>query len=805
VNANNSYFRGANYRADLDAVEFAISRQALLDAGWNGITPLNYQVYTTKDGTCDNCVGGNPGAGDVGGHSDIADATMDGARGWDGELNGWFSSEWKVNRAKFAVILHGNQAPAPASDIQALLHRGSGDSATGYFRPLAAHRLFNQPLNLHISGTLASAIEWSASDSNTNLDGRAFNQQIATLIRSNQVSLLPGPFADLMLPHFTGEVAKAAIDAGRTALSAIYQASYPNWWDVLWLPERAVGAPTFKELSSQGLFFTVVDQWTHLFNWFGREAAVGASGYRINEINGMKCFAISKLASDTIFERTDYGLSSTLRGLLHQKAMEGWAADQVVVACRLWEEFQGVTNSLNYDGNLHWIANHPWIQVVTLEDIARGRVDITNDGQGDYWPTVDRGGNLTLTRQAQEYVQYAAAGDFDKWYFGSAGEEESLYDWQPRVEGVTTTAKSFGHMGTPNTLVRDTWTQLKQADGASTIGRLGRLHFYAALFETGFHDEDTYDMTRWSNGAYKYPDATYDALASWAKVAHAQLRHAGIHGLVGAWATNPPASVVAQALDVDQDGELEYLLYNRRVFAVLEDNGGRMVMAFARHPDNQRAYQVIGNSLAYAEGESEDEGSFNVSTNGAPVARRTSALKDLVGGRAGHLPVRERSVQRGPGGPGLAAHLLRRQGAKNHHPGQSGDQPLRGQLRTQRRHQPPVHPQRAESQSLRSGALRAGPSGCHDVQRRRSQPAERQHQRHRGRPSALPGRSRPGGLQRGCHRPAGRVRGPHHAQPDVCAPGGDFRGRQFQLPTRPDRGLQRHRPRRHHQRPGQRR
>lgn len=628
VNANNSYFRAANFRADLDAVEFSINRQALLDAGWNGVSPLNYQVFTTKDGTCDTCYDGKPGPGDVGGHSDIADATMDDSRGWDGELNGWFSSEWKVNRAKFAVILHGNQAMAPASEIQPLLHRGSGDTATGYFRPLAAHRLFRQPVNLHLSGTLASAIEWAASDSNTNLDGRAFNDQVATMIRSNQVALLPGPFADLLLPHFTGEVARAAIDAGRTALGAIYEVAYPNWWDVLWLPERAVGADTFRELSSQGIYFTVIDQWTHLYNWFGREAAVGAGAYRINEINGMKCFAISKLASDALFERTDYGLSATLRGLFHQKAMEGWAADQVIVACRLWEDFLGVTNSLNYDGNLAWIANHPWIQVVTLEDIARGRIDLNQDGAGDYWSTQNRGDTTNLTRQAQEYVQFASGGDYDTWYFGRAGEEESLYDWQPRVEGASTTAKKFGHLGATNTLVRDTWTQLRPAASTSAIGLLGRLHFYTALFETGFHDEDQYDMSRWSNGAYKYPDNTYDHLAGWAKVAQAQLRQAGIHGLVGAWATNPPAAVVAQSLDVDQDGEAEYVLYNRKVFAVLEDNGGRMVMAFARHPAAGRAYQVIGNSLAYAEGETEDEGAYNVSSNGTAVARRTSALKD---------------------------------------------------------------------------------------------------------------------------------------------------------------------------------
>ncbi len=46
-------FKKSYYNSDLDAVEFSISRQALLDAGWNGLdaADLLYQVYTTKDGT----------------------------------------------------------------------------------------------------------------------------------------------------------------------------------------------------------------------------------------------------------------------------------------------------------------------------------------------------------------------------------------------------------------------------------------------------------------------------------------------------------------------------------------------------------------------------------------------------------------------------------------------------------------------------------------------------------------------------------------------------------------------------------
>ncbi len=52
-------------------MEFSVSRQALLDAGWNGLdaSDLLYQVYTTKDGTSDNPVG----PGNIGGRSDIRD------------------------------------------------------------------------------------------------------------------------------------------------------------------------------------------------------------------------------------------------------------------------------------------------------------------------------------------------------------------------------------------------------------------------------------------------------------------------------------------------------------------------------------------------------------------------------------------------------------------------------------------------------------------------------------------------------------------------------------------------------------
>ncbi|HMP91163.1 MAG TPA: hypothetical protein PJ991_13250, partial [Kiritimatiellia bacterium] len=68
VQSRGDYFLGAYFNSELDAVEFAINRQALLDVNWNGNpASLNFQVYSTKDGTCNSCEGGQPGPGDIGG------------------------------------------------------------------------------------------------------------------------------------------------------------------------------------------------------------------------------------------------------------------------------------------------------------------------------------------------------------------------------------------------------------------------------------------------------------------------------------------------------------------------------------------------------------------------------------------------------------------------------------------------------------------------------------------------------------------------------------------------------------------
>ena len=87
-------------------------------------------------------------------------------------------------------------------------------------------------------------------------------------------------------------------------------------------------------------------------------------------------------------------------------------------------------------------------------------------------------------------------------------------------------------------------------------------------------------------------------------------------------------NVQRAAEDVDLDGENEYLLYNDRLFAVFERVGGRMVGAWVRDILDGGVFQALGNQASYAGGDTEEEGTFNASTNGAVNAYRTSGLKD---------------------------------------------------------------------------------------------------------------------------------------------------------------------------------
>ncbi len=681
-------FLGSYYRSDLDACEIAISRKALTDAGWNGSSPLYFQVATTRDGTCNSCVSGGPGAGDTPkSGSDFTDTIYDDdipesdtPTPPNDTLHYWFTtvnqnpinlSAYNANNnivsvtnrpnvVKLAVLLHGNQSILPASIIQGLVSNavsrtptnivGSldpGDNPTGYYRALESAQVFKLSLNLHLSGSLISALQWAKSDPSLDptgsRDGPKFNQRIASMVASGQVALVSGMFADHVAPCFTGSVNRAGIQLQDDIMRTVYGNNSVNANSPVYLAERVADGKTLSDLAANsGHNFTILDQMVHLWWWGeqlygtfnGRGAALSDDGYRINKFNNMRAFLISG-ASDQMYLNNDLGASIALRELLIRKALSG-NRDQIVVLGDNWETAGGVDgtkrNPDTFNLNLRWIANHPWIKVVTLDKFAAGQVDINNDGTingpgGDIPTVIDRG-SANFNMQSKDFVRHASETNYDNWYYGSA-QEESFFNKFPILRpNVTNATWKLGHVLTNGTILASAWANVQAASG--TLSNLAKLVYLNGIFETAFHNEDNGGYDRFSTGQYKSPDASFDSLAQFAlKPAARATRQASIVAHAAAWAaSNPSTSPVADGTqDVDHDGENEYILSNNRIYAVFERIGGRLIAAFARDTVTSNAYQIVGNLVSTPEFEDEREG--DVSFSGSTVvAYRTSAFKD---------------------------------------------------------------------------------------------------------------------------------------------------------------------------------
>jgi hypothetical protein len=393
---------------------------------------------------------------------------------------------------------------------------------------------------------------------------------------------------------------------------------------VLWNPERVADDAVMGKIAALGFTFSFVDQMRHLQRWYGRASALSQDGYRINTIGGVKCFVINDQASQYRYRTADNGLSIPMRSLLHGRARSG-TQDQVIILYHDWAEFDNFDNAAAYDKNLRWVANHPWVQVVTPQQIAAGQVDITRDGVGDVWPTVARAGG-GIARTAHDYVHHASQENYDNWYNGQSGREEGLRDKIFEIRAGVPLPYAFGtQSANDNLLVDRAWDSISGLSG--NVGVLGRGTLHSGMYLTAFHNQQNGDLSKYSTGDYVSVDTDFNSLLPNAAASQSRSRFAAAAAHVSTWAAAPPLTGLAVSLDVDLDGEPEYILKNKELFAVFERLGGRLVSAWVRNAINGQVYQVVGNPLALAEAANEEEGKFNDS-GASIVARRTSGFKD---------------------------------------------------------------------------------------------------------------------------------------------------------------------------------
>jgi hypothetical protein len=616
-----------------DALEIGIERQNLKDAGWLGDpNSLNFQVFVTKPNTTGN------GTGDLAGRNDIRDSIYDdwiSSDYWrdadnvalNAKLANWFSRSGNNDRnksAKVMLLAHGNQAIQPGAVIHNLIRSGSGNTTAGYSRLLETHEQNKAPLTLHITPTLASALQWAASSNNAT-DGPSFNARLRNLVAQGRVDIVGSSFSDHVPKYFLQEFNNANKALAEKFLDAIYgNGTQAASRQIFWPTERVLDTTTVETIKNMGYSYIFADQMRHFLKWFGRSAALGTAGYRINQVNGIKVIPIHDFASEYLDQVRDGGSSLSVRQLLSRRSRSN-IQDQVAVLWRDMGDFTNAAKANSYEQNVRWLSSRPWLRVVTAQQIADNEISYKGEDGNTYttWGSIDRGNGQTLVQTAKDWVDWASGENYDHWYYGSAREA----GLRNETFGTPT---AFGY--SLEGAAREAWL----ASNSTTTPALRDLSgavLHAAMFQTAFHNTPGGDLSKFSTGVYIYPDnAGNQTLAPLARHAQSQARFAKIYERVQQWASSTNSTTLGtESADVDLDGTPEHLLFNSRIFAVFETRGGRMTAAWLRNPTTGKIWQVAGNFASYSNTDTEEEGATN------ETAFRTSGFKDwwTIGGTFG--------------------------------------------------------------------------------------------------------------------------------------------------------------------------
>ncbi len=674
-------WQGSYWNSQLDSVEFGISRQALLDAGWDGTSTLHFQVFTTRDGT-------NGGAGELTDMSDIADAfgtvTRDVGDG-TGRLTGAIASDASTGRAKYAVIAHANQSVATKTGTQNHIYTDDGNHHPGFVRLLDSAEMFKTPVNLHISGTLLMSFLWATQDPSDpgypDRDGPTFVSRVSSFVTNGPGSLIGGVLAEHIMPYFEGEVNRKSIEQNNLLLEHLFDLT-PSDMQVMHVPERVIRSntnhphvqaegpldgKTFADIADSGFSATYLDEVTHLHWWFypdeqfnagwdtnncGRWA--GGQGndeepyhHKVHRINGVYSFMINDREDQAKFGNDDGGMLHDTRYALLDKALQGDSA-QLTLVFDDWEAFAGNSfasadpnnNAGQFHNTLRWAANHQWIDIVNLRTVLGWA---TNDPA---W-VVDHGMVDDKSSQTYEWLKRASEHSYDNWYYGG-DLEESFYDRVPVVHWSTNAwtpagMKPYGDLNTPGTLIHDSWAAIQQIS-ATNLRRIAEWSYSAMIYETAWHDEDAnpdqYKSRNYqdlSQGGFNrgpaegncdtsVADTTWDPISGWAVRLHGHVRDMGVLKEADDWVQDIKNGVqgpatLAYAVDADDDTLDEYILCNNRVFLCFERWGARLIKAFVYDPhyNGGDARMVIGAPVTNPAEEHENEGADN---------NRCSAFKD---------------------------------------------------------------------------------------------------------------------------------------------------------------------------------
>lgn len=568
-----------SFNAQWDMVEVGIPSSILARYGWTPTTRLWVRVATTVGVTGAHLLAdGVP-------HTQLTPSSSDRVE-WPGAV----FTDNKCPTVKLAFVHHGNQH---LFDNRALNNPFSRNS---YGYVLWVHedvsRLANRPIpvGIHISGTLLASYVWYDP---------GFVDYIRELIGRRVVYVVGGFWAEYIPAYFYGNFNEPSMEIAKKYYSEVLEYEPV----VAWIPERTWDDDRVPLASSVSKYYkgVILDEITHHHDWSPETNALKPHRYTTTRTEGrnLYVFFIHWETQQKLLGLTDNGLNIDLRVFYVQKALE-WDQQQLILYADDWEKASGIAgwpvDPSQYENAVRWIAQHPWIQVVSLDEV----VEWLDTGS---WSPVDGfycgyDTYIYIKNWVQDYP-YDYRRAYDGWYWGTPREKSfALYgsgQSQPNYilpDTIMPFGDVFGYTsfnGSPsNTVIYRLFAPGGLFDQAPKNGVwwLAVIAANSMLYETAWHEESDWD----GDGLHDCP--------GWGLNQWNHLRHVNVLLEAAKWLEKARYRLVSGINylqgDFDWDGRSELIVYSPTFFAWVDEKGGAIPLLVYYNSSSSKVSVVVG-------------------------------------------------------------------------------------------------------------------------------------------------------------------------------------------------------------------
>ncbi len=572
------------FNSQWDIVEVAIPTSMLSQLGWTPTTRVWAKVATT--------LVKSTSSGAVSVLADVMPNSVymcsNGAC-WSGAL----FSDAACGTAKLMIVHHGNQH---LTDNRALNNQSSRNS---YRYVLYLHDLLSNltgrkiPVNIHVSGTLlASWLWWEPG----------MVSYVKALMGRGVVDVVGGVWAEYITAYFydnfNSPSASYALEYYQKVLGATPK--------VAWIPERTWDDERTGIASTISKYYkaVILDGNTHHDDWITGTSPTKPHKYDTTKTGGrtLYVFFIDWDTQQLLLANTDGGLNKALRAK-YISAATSPDQQQVFVYADDWEKAAGIagwnpSGIDGYENSLRWIAQHPWIQVVSGSDLVSWLDTGSWAPVSGYYCGYD---TYLLIKQWVQSYPYDYRRAYDGWYWGTP-KEEAFSQLGPNLwlGGIAALPMGdvFGYTsysGSPdNTILYKLLRPGGVFDSVpkNEFWRLSLVTLNAMLYETAWHDE-----------GLDYNGNGQDDLPWWGRTIWSHVRQSYVLLQAAKWLDSTRSGSISgvgyTVGDFDFDGRNEVIVYNKYLFVFVDDVGGAVPYVLVYVPEINLAYMGAGAPMVY--------------------------------------------------------------------------------------------------------------------------------------------------------------------------------------------------------------